>query len=121
MQRSRKWWREHYDNYLLSKLSIAAYSSNNNIKKSTFYSWIKKFRSENIEYESTCGKKENVIGEPKSSKIEWAAIEAIATHEEPAHENVTLKITIGKAKVEINKDINPQLFSMAVKVLMENV
>ena len=76
MQRSRKWWREHYDNYLLSKLSIAAYSSSNNIKKSTFYNWIKKFRTEDIEGEDTNNKKENIIEKPNQQK--GAAIEPVA-------------------------------------------
>ncbi len=120
MQKSRQWWKEHYDKYLLSGLSIAAYSKNNNVKKSTFYSWIKKFRNENIEGESICDKKDNTVEETESPKVKWAAVEAISSHEELALENTYLKITIGKAIIEINKGINPQLLDLAVKVLMEN-
>lgn len=120
MQRSRKWWREHYDNYLLSKLSIAAYSSSNNIKKSTFYNWIKKFRKEDIEGEDTNNKKENIIEKTKSTKVKWAAIEPVAPSNETINENSGLKITIGKAIIEIAKDINLELLDSAVKVLIKN-
>jgi transposase-like protein len=108
MQRSRKWWREHYDNYLSSNLSIAAYSSNNNIKKSTFYSWIKKFR------------KENTIERTKPTKVQWATIEATVGNNETTNKSPRLKITIGKAVIEIAKDLNPKLLDLAIKVLLEN-
>ncbi len=69
MQKSREWWKAHYDNYLLSKLSIAKYSNKNNINKNTFYRWIKKFREGNIG--------ENTIEETNSSEVQWASIEPI--------------------------------------------
>lgn len=69
MQKSRKWWREHYDIYLLNGLSIAAYCKNNNVKKSTFYSWIKKFRNENTEAAASCDRKDNTVEETKLEKI----------------------------------------------------
>ena len=116
MQKSRDWWKEHYDNYLLSKLSIAAYSKNNNIKKSTFNSWIKKFRNENIEGEVFHSKKEKT----KSTKIEWAFVEPAALTNEAVNKSDGLKITIGKAVIEINKDINPLFLELAIRVLIEN-
>jgi len=121
MQKSKEWWKEHYDKYLLSKLSIAAYSKNNNIKKSTFYSWIKKFRNENVEGEVSHSKKKNSIEKTKeAAKVKWAAVESVALGNGIINENRELKITIGKAVIEINKDTSPRLLDLAVKVLIEN-
>ncbi|NLJ59005.1 MAG: hypothetical protein GX339_09200 [Tissierellia bacterium] len=113
MRKSREWWKAHYDNYLLSKLSIAKYSNKSNINKSTFYGWIKKFREGNV--------RENTIEETNSSEVQWASIEPIIEDvNKISKEYSALKIIIGKAIIEITSDFNPKLLDAVTKVLIKN-
>lgn len=110
MRKSRDWWRNHYDNWVSSKLSIGEYSNNNGIKKSTFYGWIKKFRKED-------SKESN-----KDSKVQWATLKSFETEDiNEAYTKLSpLKIVIGKASVEIDSNFDPELLNSVVKVLLKN-
>lgn len=110
MKKTKDWWRTHYDNWILSKLSIGEYSNNNGIKKSTFYGWIKKFRKEDSKEKT------------KDSKVQWATLNRYET--ENINEDDTkvspLKIVIGKASIEVNSNFEPELLNSVVKVLLKN-
>lgn len=109
-RKSKEWWKDHYDSWLASDLSIAAYSNNNSISKSTFYFWIKKFR------------KMEDPNEESKTKLQWAELKPTSKEDLPHLniENSSIKITIGKASLEIEKDINLNLLDKVVKILMEN-
>ena len=109
IMKSKEWWKEHYDNWLQSKLSIREYSNNNNIKKSTFYGWIRKLRKEGSEEKNS------------SSMTQWASLKPVTENisgspKEPSY----LKIVIGKAIVEIESDFDSDLLSSVVRILKEN-
>lgn len=109
-RQTREWWKKHYDNWLESKLSIGEYSNNNGMSKSTFYGWIKKFRK--IDSGDTT----------VNSKVQWATLtpnssESISLK---TKETSSLKITIGKASIEITSEFDSNLLSSVIKVLMDN-
>ena len=44
MKMGEKWWENQYETYKKSGLTISGYSRSNGLKRSTFYSWIQRFR-----------------------------------------------------------------------------
>lgn len=85
-RKSKDWWKNHYDNWCASKLSIGVYSNNNGISKSTFYGWIKKFR----ELDPTTEINED-------SKIKWATLNPSTTKNTSLKSSdlSSLKVVIG--------------------------
>ena len=102
-QKPKDWWKQHYDNWISSELSIGKYCSNNNIKKSSFYRWIKIFRAT-----------------PKSDdNIKWATIAAIESRQ--PKEISYLKLNIGKANIQIPSNFDSNLLDSVVQVLVKYV
>lgn len=112
IKRSKEWWKDHYDNWSASDLSIGAYANENEneINKSTFYGWIKKFRE--------C----DFISDDSTSTVQWATLNA------PSSVNTTLvnknispiNIIIGKATIKVKDNFNSEILNNVVKVLIQN-
>jgi hypothetical protein len=58
-RKSEMWWKEKYDLFIESGLSTSEFSRLNNLKKSTFNGWIKKFKI----------KESNEVDNTKFSKV----------------------------------------------------
>ncbi len=110
-RKSKDWWKDHYDNWCASKLSMGVYSNNNGISKSTFYGWIKRFR----ELDSTT----EING---NSKLKWATLNPVTTENTSlkSSDPSSLKVVIGKASIEVTSDFDSNLLSSVIKVLVDN-
>jgi hypothetical protein len=113
-----KYWEEKVNEYKKSGIGISQskWCKENNLSLRSFNYWYCKFKKidkENKENDANCSKKD----EDEDNQTKWIPIIIQEKDEDENKNKVGIVISIGKAKIEINKGFDAQSLYEVVKVV----
>jgi hypothetical protein len=104
-QEDRKMWEDRIKNYKSSSKIAATWCEENNVSIYSLRHYICKFNKE-----------DKLKSTEKNTKPKWKELEIQPTQENK-NTNTSLKVTIGKATIEIGSNFDQVAFEAVVKVL----